>query len=1169
MSAQVFSISGISTDYGWGPTQDGRGVVVWKDDWFQILGADAKLAFTNTTVDTAIYDTVQAYWAAGTPTDSGAPDIVQLAGKVADYGWARTQDDSGLVVWKGDWFQIYGLKTRLAFADITVDTAAYESFQAYWAAMAQAADTPDAAATSEPIAANDPGTASDVTRLAGQAADYGWGTAQDGKSMVVWKGDWFQVFAPGSTVAFDDGTVTVETNSKISVDIGGTNPRAGWTVDAADDAFTGEAGKPITGNILSNDAGFDAATGKIFIDAHPANGSLTIDALGNFAYVPNPGFTGEDSFSYTVQDDCGFNDAATVRLTATPPADPTGAIGDRVWVDDDQDGVQDDGEKGLAGVSVALRDAGGTVIATTTTDANGNYLFDKLPPGDYSVAVTPPEGYTVTGRDLGGDDGADSDIDAGTGRSGIITLKEGERNLSIDAGLCKPVEPPVPVLSSLGDYVWLDADKDGAQDSDEQGLANVTVKLLDRDGEVVATQQTDATGKYLFDQLQPGEYKVQFVAPEGYGFTKPDATAFDLDSDVDVITGTTYAFELFENEHLRTIDAGLVTVTAPPPATSSIGDYVWLDADKDGAQDGGEQGVPGVTVNLLDGDGKVVATQQTDATGKYLFENLQPGSYQVAFDAPEGYGFTAANTGAEDLDSDADLATGRSPVIELGENQHVRTVDAGLVTLVVNRPPAGVDDSAKIPCSDTDGVTIDVLANDGDADGDPLTATLATQPNNGTVTQNPDGTFAYKPNAGFYGEDVFTYTVSDGKGGTAEAKVTIDVDIKTVASFSSDDFRLAEGATKVLNVELNKAVTEDTTVTVKLVQTQAKLADDDVKLYTGHDFGTRQGTFYYGTQEEKDAALRESSAHHQLMRERYGLTDAALEAIPVGVDKAVQDFQLLDASGRVIDVAADGTFEVTVKAGQSVSEAFTVRTLHDMHLASAHDSRDYQETGEDFGLRIVSVEDAKCLQADEVTGTIVNEFIRHTPIALDLNGDGRIGVTGETSSYQKDPEAELGRTVAFDIDGDGNLDTTEWFAGDGDGILVDLGRIGATGEIDGKALFGDEGGKFANGYDKLKLADRDGDGMVAGEELDELGVWIDDGDARLEEGELKSAADAGIAAISTGMEIALDDQGRALMQSSAFDLNGQAILTEDVWFAAAPEDPAALQPDPIDHHQAA
>jgi len=90
-----------------------------------------------------------------------------------------------------------------------------------------------------------------------------------------------------------------------------------------------------------------------------------------------------------------------------------------------------------------------------------------------------------------------------------------------------------------------------------------------------------------------------------------------------------------------------------------------------------------------------------------------------------------------------------------------------------NNPPIAIDDSATTVRSAP--VTIGVLANDTDPDGDALTLTSVTQGANGTVTMNPDGTVRYVPNGGFIGTDTFTYSVSDGRGGSATATVQVRV----------------------------------------------------------------------------------------------------------------------------------------------------------------------------------------------------------------------------------------------------------------------------------------------------------------------------------------------------------------------------------------------------------
>lgn len=124
---------------------------------------------------------------------------------------------------------------------------------------------------------------------------------------------------------------------------------------------------------------------------------------------------------------------------------------------------------------------------------------------------------------------------------------------------------------------------------------------------------------------------------------------------------------------------------------SSIGDYVWLDANADGLQDETEVGVAGVPVTLsgIDSDGNTVAaTTVTDADGGYLFASLPSGTYTVVFDAAwvaaNSYRFTLRLAGDDTgIDSDADLVTGSSGEIELGVEQDRVDIDAGLVVVPV------------------------------------------------------------------------------------------------------------------------------------------------------------------------------------------------------------------------------------------------------------------------------------------------------------------------------------------------------------------------------------------------------------------------------------------------------------------------------------------------------
>ena len=110
-----------------------------------------------------------------------------------------------------------------------------------------------------------------------------------------------------------------------------------------------------------------------------------------------------------------------------------------------------------------------------------------------------------------------------------------------------------------------------------------------------------------------------------------------------------------------------------------MGDYVWFDIDADGQQDEGEPGVPNVTVTLCNSAGVFIAATSTDSTGKYLFDNLAPGTYCVMFVPGPQFAFTNANVGADATDSDADIDTGRTGTYTLAAGERNLTVDAGLI----------------------------------------------------------------------------------------------------------------------------------------------------------------------------------------------------------------------------------------------------------------------------------------------------------------------------------------------------------------------------------------------------------------------------------------------------------------------------------------------------------
>src|SRR5699024_8581291 len=227
------------------------------------------------------------------------------------------------------------------------------------------------------------------------------------------------------------------------------------------------------------------------------------------------------SFEVTPEDPEDLTIDAGVVAPVPPPGECT--VGDTVWIDQDADGVQGDGEPGVPGVTVELLDADGTVVGSGVTAPDGAYLVEGVECAEYQVRFTVPEdgGYEFTEPGVGDDPVVDSNPEStddalvGVTPSFEVTPEDPE-DLTIDAGVIAPT-------CTVGDYVWLDEDADGVQGDDEPGLEGVTVELLDADGNVVETVTTDGEGQYLFEGVECAEYQVRFTLPEdgGYEFTEP------------------------------------------------------------------------------------------------------------------------------------------------------------------------------------------------------------------------------------------------------------------------------------------------------------------------------------------------------------------------------------------------------------------------------------------------------------------------------------------------------------------------------------------------------------------------------------------------------------------------------------------------------------------------
>jgi protocatechuate 3,4-dioxygenase beta subunit len=354
-------------------------------------------------------------------------------------------------------------------------------------------------------------------------------------------------------------------------------------------------------------------------------------------------------------------------------------LGDYIWEDKNANGIQDANEKALSGVKVELKsvdgadvvDVEGNAIEMQTTDSNGTYKFCNLRPGSYVVDTTMPEDYYITKANEGSNDSKDSDLEPtyskGKGSTKAVTLQSGEDNLTIDGGAFK--------TSCVGSAVWLDKNGNGIQEANEPGVANVTITLLDKDGNSglkdiegnpISELVTGEDGKYEFCNLIPGTYRVKFEAkPEnGAPYVTTGSKKGDEQDDSDIPEyvlngGVTEPITLEGGQSYQAVKAGFVQEIC-------LGGDMWYDKNLNGIEDEKNLGVVDIPVYLYEKDGKTIAKDvygnpvkatKTDAKGRYKFCHIQPArDYVIKVATPDSYMPTLKDRGANDA-KDSELRT--------------------------------------------------------------------------------------------------------------------------------------------------------------------------------------------------------------------------------------------------------------------------------------------------------------------------------------------------------------------------------------------------------------------------------------------------------------------------------------------------------------------------------
>ncbi len=495
---------------------------------------------------------------------------------------------------------------------------------------------------------------------------------------------------------------------------------------ATEDNLQTSPQRPLTFDPLTNDTDPDGDDLTLeSIDTQPNNGQIVQNPDGTLTYIPDPNFTGTDSFTYTISDGNGGTSTATVTIDVNPDADGDGIL-DLDDLDDDNDGIPDS-EEGNGDTD------GDGVPDIFDLDSDNDGISDLNESGlsPEKIAELDTDGDGVIDTPVG-DNGLADDIET-TPESGELDLDgDGEADDRFDTD-----------GDNIPDFRDLDSDSDGILDVTEVGNP-------DTDGNGIVDGE-DSDGNGLIDTVDPSHDNSLTIPPDSDNDGVADHQ--DLDSDNDGIhdivegglddadgDGIVSGSDSDGDGITDSIDNndGFGNINHPSPLDSDrddIPDYLDLDSDDDGINDIEEVGLADP-----DGDGRL---DSDDIDGDGIADAVDQNN--------NGFG----DIEAVDLpDSDGD------GIPDFRD---------------VNNPPIATDDNASIAANQS--ITLDVLNNDTDSDNDPLSIDSfdSTSANGGNIIVDGNN-FIYTPAEGFTGVDTFTYTISDGKGGTSTATITITVE---------------------------------------------------------------------------------------------------------------------------------------------------------------------------------------------------------------------------------------------------------------------------------------------------------------------------------------------------------------------------------------------------------
>ncbi|MDY0781514.1 tandem-95 repeat protein, partial [Tenacibaculum sp. IB213877] len=586
-----------------------------------------------------------------------------------------------------------------------------------------------------------------------------------------------------------------------------------------------------TNDIIGNDGG----DGDDYaLNTGATNGVVVEVTDGIFEYVPNFGFVGTDSFTYTLTDANGDVATAIVNITVNAVNDTPTAAADNLSVEEDSTAGATNQIDVSTNDNIGGDGGDGDDYSLTTPPTNGNVtevsdgVFEYIPNANFNGN----DSFTYTLTDANGD--------STTAIVNVTVNATNDAPVATDDVATGSEDAPI-VIDVLANDSDIDSTIDPASVSISSAPANGTVTIDPATGEVTYTPNADFNGNDSFeytvcDDATPALCDTAIVnvtvnATNDTPVATDDNTATNEDiavtinvlandSDIDsTIDPASVSISSAPANGTVTIDPATGEVTYTPNADFNGNDSFEYTVCDDATPALCDTAIVNVTVNAV--NDAPVATDDNAATNEDtaftinvlandsdIDSTIDPASVSISSAPANGTVTIDPATGEVTYTPNPDFNGNDSFEYTVCDDATPALCDTAIVNVTVNATndaPVATDDNAAT--NEDIAVTINVLANDSDIDStiDPASVSISSAPANGTVTIDPaTGEVTYTPNPDFNGNDSFEYTVCDDA-----TPALCDTAIVNVTVNATNDAPVA--------IDDNAATNEDTAVTINVL----------------------------------------------------------------------------------------------------------------------------------------------------------------------------------------------------------------------------------------------------------------------------------------------------------------------------------------------------------------